>query len=78
MNDEYNVKVFKILGILLFFDIRLHDSQTEEDRVPTSGSDTVDEGPREALQREENVGRSQRGTLIIVYRSGELVLLINP
>ena len=46
---------------------RLHDSQAEENRVQTAGSNRVDESSREALQREENVGRTQRGTLIIEW-----------
>ena len=51
----------------VFYDIRLHDSQAEENRVQTAGSNRVDESSREALQREENVGRTQRGTLIIEW-----------
>ena len=64
MDDEFIRKSFNWCEFRIF-DIRLHDSQTEENRVQTAGSDRVDEGSREALQGEENVGRTQRGTLII-------------
>ena len=58
-----------LIGVyFVFYGIRLHDSQTEENRVQTARSDRVDESSREALQREENVGCTQRGTLMIVYR----------